>query len=70
MRGSTRGILIRATCLRREEEERAEACEGHDDYGDRRLDLRSTGLLGRLAHNTGDVASACISLVTNHTESC
>ena len=60
MRGSTRAVLIRATCLGREEEERAEAREGYDDYGDDRFDLRSTGLLRRLAHNTRGVAGACI----------
>ena len=60
MRRSTRAVLIRATCFCREEEERAEACEGYDDYGDRRFDLRSAGLLCRLAHNTRGVAGACI----------
>ena len=69
MGGSTRCILIRATCLCREEEERAEACEGYDDYGDRRFDLRSAGLLCRLAHNTRGVAGACILFVTRHAAS-
>lgn len=69
MRGSARGVLIRATCLCREEEERAEACEGYDDYGDRRLDLRSVGLLCRLAHSTRGVAGACILFVTGHAAS-
>ena len=66
MRGSTGGVLIRATRLCREEEERTEACEGYDDYGDRRFDLHSARLLCRLAHNTRGVADACILFVTGH----
>ena len=69
MRGSTRGVLIRATCLCREDEERAEACTGYDDYGDRRLDLCSAGFFCRLAHDTRGVAGACILFVTGHAAS-
>ena len=65
MGGSTGAILICATCFCREVEERAEACEGYDDYSDYRFDLRSGGLC-RLAHNTTIVVGACILFVTRH----